>query len=76
MPAIRQYYEDAPATILIPEPMRHKRLVVILQIQDDETAVPTSQNLKSLLSAMPDVGTDADFARPLDYGRDGVQWDS
>jgi hypothetical protein len=30
---------------------------------------PEGQALKSLLAAMPDVGDDEDFARPLDYGR-------
>lgn len=75
MQGIRQYYEDAPSAIAIPESMRHRKLVVILQVQEPGWSEPKA-DLKSLLSAMPDVGEDADFARRLDFGREGVAWDS
>ncbi len=75
MQAIRQYYEDAPSTISIPESMRHRKLTVILQVEEPAWSHPTA-DLKSLLSAMPDVGEDADFSRRLEYGRVGVTWDS
>jgi len=34
------------------------------------------EEVKRLLAAMPDVGEDADFARPRDLGREGPRWDS
>jgi len=34
------------------------------------------QRIKDLLAGMPDVGDDADFARPRDLGREGPEWDS
>lgn len=71
MQAIRQFYEDAPSAIVIPEFMQHRRLVVIFQVEELPTSEPKT-GFKSLLSAMPDVGEDADFARRLDYGREGV----
>ena len=75
MQAIRQYYEDAPSAITIPEFMRHRKLVVILQVQEPGLNEP-KVDLKSLLSEMPNVGEDVDFARRLDFGRQGVAWDS
>ncbi|MBK6998563.1 MAG: hypothetical protein IPH35_00800 [Rhodoferax sp.] len=71
MQAIRQFYEDAPSAIVIPESMQHRRLVVIFQIEESDES-ESREDLKSLLMAMPDVGEDADFARRLDYGREGV----
>jgi hypothetical protein len=75
MQAIRQFYEDAPTSIAIPEFMRHKRLEVILLVQE----LPESKShpdLKTLLAGMPNVGDDADFSRLRDYGRGDVTWDS
>jgi hypothetical protein len=34
-----------------------------------------AETLMDLLLSMPDVGEDADFARPLDYGRPVVEFD-
>jgi hypothetical protein len=68
MQAIRQYDEDAPASVAIPESMRHQRLVVIMQMQ----AAPANQSrtgLKALLCSMPNVGDESDFARQADVGR-------
>ncbi len=36
---------------------------------------PTEGTLMDLLLSMPDVGEDADFERPVDYGRPDVEWD-
>ena len=75
MEAIRQFYEDAPTLIAVPESLRHKRLEVILLVQDPPESEPTG-DLKCLLAAMPNVGEDADFARQPDYGRGDMAWDS
>jgi hypothetical protein len=75
MQAIRQFYEDAPTTIAIPEALRHKRIEVILLVQDAPQG-EAEESLKALLATMPDVGDDADFARQRDYGRGEVTWDS
>ena len=75
MEAIRQFYEDAPTSIAVPESLRHKRLEVILLVQDPPESDSTV-DLKCLLAAMPNVGEDADFARQPDYGRGDMAWDS
>lgn len=75
MQAIRQIYEHAPPTISIPESIQHKRLEVILLVQEEPQA-PVRQGLKALMIAMPDVGEDADFARVPDLGRRDDTWDS
>lgn len=42
-----------------------------------DRAVDTAgQDIKNLLSEMPDVGEDADFSRNRDLGRELPQWDS
>lgn len=74
MQAIRQFYEDAPTSITVPEFLRHKRLEVILLVQESSEPEP-AVDLKSLLAAMPNVGDDADFSRQRDYGRGDVAWD-
>ncbi len=51
------------------------RLRVLLLLDDTTSGADTGQAWKSLLSAMPDVGGDDDFLRPLDYGRD-QSWNS
>ena len=66
MQAIRQIYDDAPDTIPIPEAFRHRRIEVLL-IAEEETSSP--HRLKSLLADILDVGDDADFSRPRDFGR-------
>jgi len=71
MQAIRQFYEDAPMSIAVPEFLRHKRLEVILLVQESPDAEP-SGDLKLLIAAMPNVGEDADFSRQRDYGREDV----
>jgi hypothetical protein len=75
MQAIRQFYEDAPTSIAVPEFLRHKRLEVILLVQESPDAEPGG-DLKWLIAAMPNVGEDADFSRQRDYGRGDVTWDS
>ncbi len=75
MHAIRQFYEDAPASIPVPEFMRHKRLEVMLLAQESPD-MEVNPGLKALLVAMPNVGNDADFFRQKDLGRGDVAWDS
>lgn len=75
MQAIRQFYEDAPTSIAVPEFLRHKRLEVILLVQESPEAEP-GEDLKSLIAGMPKVGEDADFSRQKDYGRGDMAWDS
>ncbi len=73
MQAIRQIYEDAPDAIPVPEAFRHRRLEVLLIVEEETVSLPP---LKSLLADMPDVGDDADFSRSRDFGRQDVTWDS
>ncbi len=73
MQAIRQIYDDAPDTIPVPEAFRHRRLEVLLIVEEETVSPP---RLKSLLADMPDVGDDTDFSRPRDFGRQDVTWDS
>lgn len=73
MQAIRQIYEDAPDAIPVPEAFRHRRLEVLLIVEEEIVSLPP---LKSLLADMPDVGDDADFSRSRDFGRQDVTWDS
>ena len=42
----------------------------------DPIRATSAQGLKALLLSMPDVGEDADFARPVDHGRSDEPWDS
>lgn len=64
-------------TIRIPDSVPDGVQLRVLVLLDATPPTPTppddspeGQALKALLSAMPDVGEDEDFARPLDYGRD------
>ena len=53
-------------------------LRVLLLVDDKKKADYTSdagQRWKNLLAAMPDVASDEDFVRPLDFGREQT-WDS
>lgn len=42
----------------------------------ERAADSAGKDIKNLLAAMPDVGEDADFSRPLDLGREAQVWDS
>jgi hypothetical protein len=66
MQAIRQIYEDTPDAIPVPEALRHRRLEVLLIVEEETAPLP---RLKSILADMPDVGDDIDFSRPRDFGR-------
>ena len=66
MQTIRQIYDDAPDTIPVPEAFHHHRLEVLLIVEEE---ILSPHGLKSLLADMPDVGDDADFSRPRDFGR-------
>lgn len=74
MHAIRQIYESAPDAIPVPEALRHRRVEIILLVQDE--GEPAPESLRDVLLAMPDVGEDIDFARQTDAGRGEVAWDS
>jgi hypothetical protein len=41
-----------------------------------EKAPEKAPGFKAFLRSMPDVGQDADFERPLDYGRPVPEWDT
>lgn len=69
MQAIRRIYDDAPDTIPVPEAFRHRRLEVLLIVEEETVSPP---RLKSLLADMPDVGDDTDFSRPRDFGRQSI----
>jgi|APLak6261659701_1056019.scaffolds.fasta_scaffold113707_2 virulence-associated protein VagC len=63
-------------TISIPDnvpdgvPMR----VLLLVNESVKITEPSENQWKTLLSSMPDVGTDEDFVRAKDYGRE-LSWD-
>jgi hypothetical protein len=38
--------------------------------------VAEARDLREILLAMPDVGEDEDFERPVDHGREGEPWGS
>jgi len=49
---------------------------VLLLVDDSKTKNGNdTSHWKNLLGSMPDVGSDEDFARSLDYGRE-ISWDS
>lgn len=52
-------------------------LRVLLLVDDKKilSAEDAGRHWKNLLASMPEVGSDADFSRPLDYGREQT-WDS
>ncbi|MBF0158008.1 MAG: hypothetical protein HQL58_00640 [Magnetococcales bacterium] len=75
VPLNRHLEIDLPAEI----PVGRVRIAIIYQIDDpsapvEKQAVPRS--IKTLLSSMPDVAEDADFARQQDVGREDVAWGS
>lgn len=51
----------------VPEGIRFR---VLLLMDDTVPRTGRGEDWKVLLTAMPDVGGDDDFLRPLDYGRD------
>ena len=60
-------------TIRIPETIPDGVVLRFLVLIDD-TKNQTANTQKSLIASMPNVGTDDDFAHPLDYGRE-TSWD-
>lgn len=73
MQTIHQIYEDAPDAIPIPEAFRHRRIEVLLILEEEALS---AHGLKSLLADIPNVGDDADFNRQRNFGRREVIWDS
>jgi hypothetical protein len=63
-------------TIRVPDQVPEGVAVRVLILFDEaKTGANAGQHWKTLLTAMPDVGSDEDFSRPLDYGRE-QSWDS
>ncbi|MBF0125000.1 MAG: hypothetical protein HQL60_06665 [Magnetococcales bacterium] len=75
VPLNRHLEIDLPAEV----PAGRVRIAVIYQIDSSSAPVEkqaVSRNIKALLSSMPDVVEDADFARQQDVGREDVAWGS
>jgi len=56
----------------VPDGMQVRVLILLSETPtapEESSDSPEGKALKALLAAMPDVGEDEDFARPLDYGR-------
>lgn len=65
-------------TIRIPEEVRDGvtvRVLLLVEEQNINSNNTVNQRWKKLLGSMPDVGSDQDFTRTLDYGRK-ISWDS
>lgn len=50
------------------------RVLLLVEETSADDAVESGLRWKNRLAAMPDVGDDTDFSRPMDYGRD-QEWD-
>lgn len=64
-------------TIRVPDSVPDGVKLRVLLLVDDKTTnngTGDDKHWKNLLGSMPDVGSDEDFARPLDYGRE-QSWD-
>lgn len=62
--------------IRVPDQVPEGVVVRVLILIDQPTnSADRGESWKSLLAAMPDLGSDEDFSRPLDYGRE-QEWDS
>ena len=64
-------------TIRVPDDIPDGITLRVSLLVDDSNTKNDSDNSrwKTLLGSMPNVGSDEDFARPLDYGRE-ISWDS
>jgi hypothetical protein len=62
-------------TIRVPDDIPDGVTLRVLLLVDDSKTKNDNSHWKQLLGSMPDVGSDEDFARSLDYGRT-VSWDS
>ena len=78
-----QYYEaiaivptDHCLRLQLPPEIPAGPVRVAIIFEAESLSQATGQDLKNLLAAMPDVGEDADFARPRDLGREAPEWDS
>jgi hypothetical protein len=64
-------------TIRIPDSVPDGVTLRVLLLVDDKITTKdrdAGQQWKNLLGSIPNVGSDEDFARPLDYGREQI-WD-
>jgi hypothetical protein len=60
-------------TVRIPETIPDGVVLRFLVLIDD-AKIQNTDTQKNLIAAMPNVGTDEDFERPLEYGRE-QSWD-
>ena len=73
-------FEATPVqhTIRIPDEIRDGvtvRVLLLVEEQNIHSNNTDNQRWKNLLGSMHDVGSDQDFTRTLDYGRE-ISWDS
>ncbi|RIZ67433.1 MAG: hypothetical protein D0528_12300 [Methylococcales bacterium] len=73
-------FEETPFqhTIRIPDSVPDGVSLRVLLLVDEQTIKSNhtdNKHWKSLLGSMPNVGSDQDFTRTLDYGRE-ISWDS
>ena len=73
-------FEATPVqhTIRIPDEVRDGvtvRVLLLVEEQNINSNNTDNKRWKNLLGSMPDVGSDQDFTRTLDYGRE-ISWDS
>jgi hypothetical protein len=71
MQPIRHIVDDMPELYPVPPDIQHRRVEIIFWPLDDTSP---AASFKQWLGSMPDVGEDADFARPLDMGRKDEPW--
>jgi hypothetical protein len=62
-------------TIRIPDHIPNGVSLRVLLLVDDAKTKNDTSHWKNLLGSMPNVGSDEDFSRSLDYGRE-ISWDS
>ena len=64
--------------IRIPDKVRDGvavRVLLLVEEQNINSNITDNKRWKNLLGSMPNVGSDQDFKRTLDYGRE-ISWDS
>ncbi len=75
MHAIEFEAKASQHTIRVPDQVPEGVSLRVLILVEEPAQTTTGESWKSLLAAMPDLGVDEDFSRPLDYGR-VQEWDS
>lgn len=57
-------------TIRVPDQVPEGVSLRVLILVEEPVQMTTGESWKSLLASMPDLGSDEDFPRVLDYGRE------